>query len=311
MTPGPTLIQLRAFVAAAEAGSFGRAATALGLAPSSVSEGVQALEQLGGEPLFRRSPRGIALTPAGERALPHARLTVQHSEDFALALNGSGAALAGTLRVAAYRSLGVHLLPPVLSLLRRHHPDLRVQILDGTSGEGGEHLIEDGQADVAFTERTARTSLLTLPVVEDQHVLVLPRRRLSRPLVWTDLRAQPLLLFPAHHACNAELHRHLATFLTPGTVVEEVAEDEVMLSMVEHGLGWAVLPHLAVVPLRQGLMTQPLPAPLSRTLGMAIQPGRAGLPHIRAFVDALRLYRTTPEFARLQKLLVEERSFRP
>ncbi|SMB84573.1 LysR family transcriptional regulator [Deinococcus hopiensis] len=305
MTHGPTLIQLRAFIAAAEAGSFGQAANALGLAPSSVSESVHALEQLRGEPLFRRSPRGITLTAAGERALPHARLAVQHSEDFTLALNGNGAALAGTLRVAAYRSLGVHLLPPVLSLLRRRHPHLRVQILDGTSGEGGEHLIEDGRADVAFTELTAHTSLFTLPVVEDQHVVVLPKRRLSRSLTWVDFQAQPLLLFPAHHACNAELHRHLHTFLTPDTVVEEVAEDEVMLSMVEHGLGWAVLPHLAALPLRQSLMTQPLPVPLARTLGVAIQPGRAGLPHTRAFLDALRMYRTTPEFGRLQKFLSE------
>ncbi len=299
---GATLIQLRAFVAAADAGSFGRAARALELSPSSISESVGALEQLHGQPLFRRSPRGIELTQAGEQALPHARLTVQHSEDFALAMN-ERAALSGSLTVATNRSLGVHLLPPVLSLLRCRHPDLSVQILDGTSGEGGEQLVQDGRADVAFLELTARTTLFTLPLIEDDYVLVLRRAKHTAPLAWTELQAQPLLLFPAQQTYNAEIHRHLEACLPAGTVVQEVAEDEVMLSMVEHGLGLAVLPRLAVMPLRKSLMVLALPEPLPRVLGAAIKPGRAGLPHLRAFTDALRAYQATAAFGQLQTLL--------
>ena len=305
MTSGATLIQLRAFVAAADAGSFERAARTLSLAPSSVSESVLALELLHGQPLFRRSPRGIVLTRAGEQALPHARLTVQHSEDFALAMN-ERAALTGSLTVATNRSLGIHLLPPVLSLLRRRHPGLSVRILDGVSGEGGEQLVQDGRADVGFVELTARTILFTLPVVEDDYVLVLPRARSALPLAWTDLQGQPLLIFPAQHSCNVEIHQHLNTFLPSGTVVQEVAEDEVMLSMVEHGLGLAVLPRLAVLPLREGLMALALPVPLLRVLVAVIRPGRAGLPHVRAFTEALRAYQATPAFRNLQTLLQPE-----
>ncbi|MFD1734468.1 LysR family transcriptional regulator [Deinococcus malanensis] len=67
-----TLIQLRAFVAAAESGSFGRAAVVLGLSPSSVSESVQALEQLHGQPLFQRSPGALpSRRPGSVRCLTH------------------------------------------------------------------------------------------------------------------------------------------------------------------------------------------------------------------------------------------------
>ncbi|MFB9990813.1 LysR family transcriptional regulator [Deinococcus oregonensis] len=297
-----TLIQLRAFVAAAESGSFGRAAVTLGLSPSSVSESVQALEQMHGQTLFKRSPRGITLTPAGERALPHARLTVKHSEDFALAVD-ERLALEGVLIVATFRSLGIHLLPPVLALLRRHHPRLQVQVLDGTVGEGGEQLVHDGRADVAFLELTNQTPLLTLPVVQDDYVVVRPRAHQAGPVTAAALQTQPLLLFPAGHACNATVHRHLRTFLLPGTAVQEIAEDEVMLSMVEHGLGLAVMPRLAVLPLRESLMVHPLPVPLPRVLGVAIKSGRAGLPHLRAFTEALQAFQATPSFARLQALL--------
>ncbi len=149
MSVGPTLIQLRAFVAASEAGSFGRAASVLDMSPSSLSESVQALERQYGQALFRRSSVGLTLTDLGERALVHARLSLQHSEDFGLVLN-EGRALSGLLKVAAYRSLGIHLLPHVLALLRQQHPELQVHLLDGTSGESKEHLVQDGRADLAF-----------------------------------------------------------------------------------------------------------------------------------------------------------------
>ncbi|MFD1734467.1 LysR family transcriptional regulator substrate-binding protein [Deinococcus malanensis] len=212
-------------------------------------------------------------------------------------------ALEGTLTVATFRSLGVHLLPPILALLRRRHPGLQVRILDGTLGEGGEQLVQDGRADVAFLELSAQTPLLTQPVIHDDYVVVCPRSHQAGPLTADMLQAQPLLLFPQEHACNATVHRHLQSFLPPDMVVQEIAEDEVMLSMVEHGLGLAVMPRLAVLPLRENLMVHPLPVPLPRVLGIAIKPGRTGLPHLRAFTEALRAYQATPAFARLQALL--------
>ncbi|UQN08133.1 LysR family transcriptional regulator [Deinococcus sp. QL22] len=294
-----TLIQLRAFVVAADSGSFGRAALVLRLSPSSVSESVQALEQVHGQPLFRRSPRGIVLTLAGERALPHARLTVQHSDDFALAIDEQRA-LQGVLTVASFRSLGIHLLPPILKLLRRRHPELQVNVVDGTSGDGGQQLVEDGRADAAFLELTTETTLLTLPVIQDDYVVVGARTLGAQPVTLATLAEQPLFLFPETLACNAAIHHHIRTFLPQGTMVQEVGDDEVMLSMVEHELGLAVMPRLAVLPLRESLMLHPLPVPLPRVLGVAIKAGRAGLPHLRAFTEALRAYQATPAFARLQ-----------
>ena len=62
------LEQLRIFLAAAEAGGFSPAARALYISHSTVSRTVAALERELGTPLFLRSSRRQALTPAG-RAL--------------------------------------------------------------------------------------------------------------------------------------------------------------------------------------------------------------------------------------------------
>ena len=175
-------------MAASEAGSFGRAASVLDMSPSSLSESVQALERQYGQALFRRSSVGLALTDLGERALVHARLSLQHSEDFGLVLN-EGRALSGLLKVAAYRSLGIHLLPTVLALLRQQHPELQVHLLDGTSGESKEHLVHDGRADLAFQELPVQTPLRTMPLLQDDYVIVAPPGMAAGSKAWPDLPA--------------------------------------------------------------------------------------------------------------------------
>lgn len=300
MSAGPTLIQLRAFVSAAEAGSFGRAALALEMSPSSLSESVQALERLYGQALFRRSSVGLTLTDLGERALVHARLSLQHTEDFGLVLN-EGRALKGNLKIAAYRSLGIHLLPPVLALLRQQHPDLQVHLLDGTSGESKEHLVQDGRADLAFQELPEETPLRMVPLLQDDYVIVTPPGQGTDLKGWHDLFGQSVLVSPSQHDCNQRLYEHLSRYLVAGTRVQEIEEDEVMVSMVRHGLGVAIMPRLAV--LNVDLLVRPLPSPLTRQLGLILKAGRAGLPHVQAFIRALTQYQQTEAFAQLQQVL--------
>jgi DNA-binding transcriptional LysR family regulator len=67
------LTQVRAFVVAAEQLHFGRAAARLFLTQQALSKRIQRLEHSLGEPLFTRGPRGVELTEAGHRFLPHAK----------------------------------------------------------------------------------------------------------------------------------------------------------------------------------------------------------------------------------------------
>jgi Bacterial regulatory helix-turn-helix protein, lysR family len=67
------LTQVRAFVAAAEQLHFGRAAAQLFLTQQALSKRIARLEQALGEQLFVRGTRGVELSDAGRRFLPHAR----------------------------------------------------------------------------------------------------------------------------------------------------------------------------------------------------------------------------------------------
>jgi LysR family glycine cleavage system transcriptional activator len=62
----PPLTELRAFEAAARHLSFKLAAAELGVTPTAISHQVKLLERYCGQPLFRRRPRPLALTWAGD-----------------------------------------------------------------------------------------------------------------------------------------------------------------------------------------------------------------------------------------------------
>ena len=66
----PPLPSLRLFEAAGRHESFRKAADELGLTASAVSHGIDSLEKFFGVALFRRSARGVTLTPSGRYLLP-------------------------------------------------------------------------------------------------------------------------------------------------------------------------------------------------------------------------------------------------
>ena len=73
----PSLSALLAVVAAGERGGFTAAAAALGVTQSAISREIRQIEQRLGRPLFRRSPRGVELTPEGKQFLESARAGLQ------------------------------------------------------------------------------------------------------------------------------------------------------------------------------------------------------------------------------------------
>ena len=96
---------------------------------------------------------------------------------------------------------------------------------------------------------------------------------------------------PSFQSCYVNVKTYLTEHIEPLGPISEGIDDDVILSMVEHGLGLTVLPQLSIAPLRPSLVALPLPVRLFRTLGVAVKPGRAGLPHIHAFIEALRAHR--------------------
>ncbi|THF87777.1 LysR family transcriptional regulator [Deinococcus sp. KSM4-11] len=282
----PTLPQLRALLAVADAGGFGEAAAELGVSQSSLSEAVGKLEDLVGRPLLRRSPAGTVVTPAGARVLAHARTAVQAAADVLLAAQDEGG-LSGVLRVASFRSTATHLLPPVLAAFRREHPGVTVRLLDGEADGGGEAQVRDGQADIALVVGEDMPGLRLTPLLDDEYLFVAPEARGNQPVTFEEVAGSALLLPPGLNSCHVRVQSYLRPLGISPAAVTEIDQDSVILGMVRHGLGVTVMPRLALLPLPDGLVALPLPQSLTRPLAVATLPQRAHLPIIRQFTAAL------------------------
>lgn len=297
--PRPTLAQLRAFTAVAQAGGFGEAAAELGMSQSSLSEGVAGLERLLGQRLFRRraGAGGATLTEVGGRVLIHATRVIQASEDLMLSAQDEEA-LTGTLTVTAYRSLGVHLLPAALAEVHARFPRLEVRVLNAEADTaGGERLILERKADVGLI-LASDAPFLSYPLIQDEYVAVMPAQQPDLPLPvwippgrtldWADLSGQTLLMPTSSDACTRQVLAHLQSEHVAPAAVMEFADDDVIYSMAAHGMGIAIQPWLATTPLRSDLTTRRFTTSFTRSLVVATLPGRASLPHIFAFTQAVR-----------------------
>lgn len=76
----PRLSELRAFCAAVDLGSLGRAATALHVSQPAVTKHMRALEAIAGARLLERSHRGVSPTLEGAQLYAVARRVVTDSE---------------------------------------------------------------------------------------------------------------------------------------------------------------------------------------------------------------------------------------
>lgn len=129
MRSEPEIRQLRALVAIVEQGGFTRAAGALALSQSTVSEAIQALERTLGAPVFVKGKRRPTLTPVGEALLPHARRVLGAVDDAVGAVLSVSAAARATVTVGTSESISTYVLPPLLAELRREWPGTRYMVM--------------------------------------------------------------------------------------------------------------------------------------------------------------------------------------
>lgn len=123
----PATHTLLCFEAAARHESYTRAAQELALTQSAVSRQVAALEEYLGQPLFRRTRHGVALTPRGrEYAGQVAERLLALERDTLNAMSTQGTQ--GAINLAAVPTFATRWLIPRLPRLQQEHPDVVVHI---------------------------------------------------------------------------------------------------------------------------------------------------------------------------------------
>lgn len=126
---------IQGFLAVADTGSLSAAARLVGASQPTLGRQVQAVEAALGVELFRRHPRGLALTDTGAAMLPAAQAMRDAAGQMALIAAGKDQGLAGPVRITASVVVSHFILPPILAALRAEEPGISIDLVASDSTE--------------------------------------------------------------------------------------------------------------------------------------------------------------------------------
>ena len=246
------LRHLRYFVAVAEEGHVTRAAARLGIQQPPLSQQIRALETELQVQLFRRKPRGVELTQAGEALFAEAQAILRQVEHAVTAARRTARGEAGRVGLGFTSSASFHpLVPCVIREYRETHPLVGLTLEESGTGELVEALLAE-RLDAAFVRSPIgpAAGIAVHSVLEEAMVAALPAghalaaRAAATPLALAALAAETFILYRRplgpglYDAIIAACQR---AGYNP-TIGQEAPRMLATLSLVAAGLGVTLVP---------------------------------------------------------------------
>jgi molybdate transport repressor ModE-like protein len=250
-------VSIRLAVACAQTGSLTAAAREAHLALAAASRRVRELEEALGEALFERHPRGLLPTAAGRVFVKHGLTLLQTMEQLGGELTDLRRGIARHIRLCASSAAISQFLPPLLARYGNLHPQVHVDLEEQVS-EAVAATLREGRTDVAvFVEGPDTTGLATRLFREDELVLVLPaKHRLAgskTALAFADALDEEWVSLTAGAAMLQKQQQAALAANRPLKLRMQVRSFDAVCHMVASGLGIAVLPKGASLPIVKGM----------------------------------------------------------
>lgn len=242
------LVDLRLFLHVADTSSITHGAERAHLALASASARIRGMEETLGVDLLKRGRRGVALTPAGQCLLDHARIVTQQVEAMRGDLGAFARGLGGSVHVLSNTAAFSEHLPRALASFLKVNPTITVDLEERESASIAE-AIAAGSADIGIANDAALPdSVRAHPFRDDRLVLVVPK---SDPLAARrrvrlhDVIDRPFVGLTRTSALQRHLSGHAARLGKSMRVRVGVGSFDEICHMVETGVGIAIIPEAA------------------------------------------------------------------
>jgi DNA-binding transcriptional LysR family regulator len=235
------LSDLRIFLAVAGAGGITRAAQEMHTVQSNISARLATLERELGTPLFRRHPRGVSLTNAGEQLLPYARRISELTEEARRAIADDGVP-SGPLRVGCLETTAGLRLPTVLSSFTTECPQVDLALVTGPTESLTEDVLTYRLDGALVTGPVRHPELIGTAMFVEELVLLTARWVVDLDSALLAEDGPRILVFRAGCSYRARLQQVLAARGVAGTKLLEYGTLEGILGCVGAGLGISLLP---------------------------------------------------------------------
>lgn len=287
------LLDLRAFIAIVDLGSFRKAAEALNISQPALTRRVKAFEYKLSNQLFERSTRHVFLTNVGREIEPMVRRTLSEIDEQFGSMSDAAYTKSGFISIACIPTSTVSFLPSVIGRFHKEYPKARFRILDSSSARVIEN-VSNGSADFGITFTGQSESQLDFtPLFDDEFVAL---TRYDDPIAektaiaWSELNTRQLIGVNRSSGNRTLMDASLAVEGIKLNWAHEVNHLSAAVGLVQQGMGVSVLPNLAYIdaPMGDLCITQLVSPKLSRTLGIIERKGARQGRLVRSFLDELK-----------------------
>jgi len=288
--------RLRIFLAVAQSGSFTRAAERVFLSQSAVSQQMALLEAEVRGRLFDRGARGVRLTRAGADFARQAQRVVDEMSRLEAMVGALGDA-PRELRVGAFPSAGIELLPKALKAFRARRPDIRVA-LRTVNPEAAVRALTAGEVDAlllfdySHLPRDLGSAVDRLHLFDDPLLALLPKAHPAAGRDAIDLieLAHDKWVFHRPFAPYQDVYPDICRLAGFEPDVLFYAEDvQTIRGLVAEEMCVSIAPRLSALPNGEGLVLRPIATPaIVRRISVLTMPQAGQEPAVAAFVEDLR-----------------------
>jgi LysR family hydrogen peroxide-inducible transcriptional activator len=292
---GLTLRDLEYAVEVARTGSFTAAAGHCAVSQPTLSAQVRKVEAQLGVTLFERAGRSVRVTAAGEPVLAQAQAVLGEARRLFEVARGQGDPLAGELRLGVIATLGPYLVPHLIGPLGEAFPDMRLVLREGLT-DGLCRSVLAGEVDAVLLSLPIEdTRIAVKPLFFEPFVIAAPIAAGSR-LRLAELDPADMIVMEEGHCLRSQA---LAVCKAQGPSTRHAASIETLRHLVAAGLGYSLLPRLAVRadPLLDGHLSYHDADGAGRVVGLAwraTDPRAAALRRLGEAVRATTIPGVTP-----------------
>jgi len=246
------LRQIRSFLSIAETLHFGRTAELIHLSQPALSLQIGALEEEVGVRLFERNRRKTTLTAAGFAFRDDAAAALSQLEQAIRRARLAASGKLGRLRIGFISTAGREIVPHIVRQFRELNPEVEFSLRNILTAEQVQ-MLETGALDIGFLRLPigGHSALDVVTVHREPFVLVVPRshklakrkRVRLRELAGQDFVMYERTYAPGFHDLIFGILRDAG--IVP-TVSQTAGEIPTLISLVDSGMGTAILPASAV-----------------------------------------------------------------
>lgn len=261
--------------------SLSKAAEEISYTPSAMSHIADSLEQELGVKILVRTPLGISLSKEGEALYEYLVAVADAEKRLLHAARTLTKTKENHLRIGAFSSISQNMLPEIIGNFRAENPDIKISVAVEDSLQD---WLEEGMADIIFTDELSYGNNVWLPIMEDPFVAVVPSN-----LFKGKKKVGKEELYPYTYVSINE--KILDSYFDKSkffNVLDFESVDNVsVLYMIRQGLGISVLPQMMTSKRISGIKTLKLEEPVCRTIGFAYGKNIKQTAAAKAFIEYL------------------------